>query len=203
MIYRNNTRHMSRQSLDYIFEENLNQIGSMANTTESPVMLEYTLRIPKEYAREESNKIPKDPSTVPHYELYIERQVGSYKNRRSTYIFWKLPKTGRLVAVELLMDGGVDFKKDEHKYILRETDELDRRIILGFCLKYQSLLKDECYSDDEPSVDLWLYARHYKVSEMPKRIKKGSTGRDMTPIYRKLGLEPYEESGLFNQVQFV
>ena len=33
--------------------------------------------------------------------------------------------------------------------MLRLTDELDRRIILGFCKKHQWSLKDACYEDKE------------------------------------------------------
>ena len=46
---------------------------------------EYTLLIPKEWARGESyyyTGTQEKVAEVPHYELHIERQIGTYKNRR-------------------------------------------------------------------------------------------------------------------------
>lgn len=213
MIYKISNKHhnfnesclsMKKEELNSISEDEMTKIDSMVSVQpmESSNLLEYKLCIPKAYAREESNKAPKNAEDVPHYELYIERQIGTSRNRRSTYVFWKLPKSGRLVAIEFFMDGGVDFKKDEHKYILRETDELDRRIVLGFCLKYEGTLLDECYSDDEPSTWLNYYARTYQASQMPKRLKHGNRGNNFTWFY-KGSLRPYEECGIFKNVLFI
>lgn len=173
------------------------------------IINEYAIRIPRSWARGEENSRPKEfdeVEKIPHYELRIERQVGTSRNRRDTYVYFKLPKSGRYVAIILHMDGGVSFKADEHKYLVRETDELDRRIVLGFCKKHQYTLKDACYSDKE-SYSVKIDALCYRASHMPKRIRQGSEN-----IKRYLlsdTLEPYEENnmtrelGMFSSVQFL
>lgn len=200
MIYQNISSN--DEKLKNINEKDLKYYDSMVdvNIIEPSSLNEYKICIPKAYSREETKNMPMDAEKVPHYELYIERQIGTVRNRRSTYIFWKLPKTGRMVAIELFMDGGVDFKPDERKYILRETDELDRRIVLGFCLGHQEALRYACYSDKK---DIWLAgdARHYKASDMPKRIKRGKWDCDFTDFY--IDLEPYEEMGIFSECKFI
>ena len=103
------------------------------------------------------------------------------------------------------MNGGVSFKPDEHKLLIRETDELDRRIILGFCKKHQWSLKDACYEDKE-DFSIKSDALCYKASYMPKRIKQGSENRNIVYLDK---LEPYEENnttrelGMFSGVQFL
>lgn len=169
---------------------------------------EYTLLIPRDWARGESKEYlgtQERVAEVPHYELHIERQVGSWKNRRDTYIYLRLPKSKMLINIVLHMDGGVSFDKKFHKYVLREMDELDRRIILGFCDKYFHVLVDACYSDE--GLDRWLalQASTYQASKYKKRIKSGSQGRDLTEFHRKYngGFKPYEESSIFKNVVFL
>ena len=182
-------------------------VATEKSAIESPKLLnEYALYIPRAYARGESNKLVShdEVSKIPHSTLYIERQIGRSYTRKPTYVYWELPKTKRLVAIVLYPDGGVEFKKDEHKFIIRETDELDRRIILGFCKKYQSSLKDECHrdADVEPNWHLWAKAELYNASKMPKRIKTGKGSGDLTWFYKNM-LEPYEECGIFSNLQFI
>ena len=174
------------------------------------ILSEYAIRIPKAWARGEENDRPKsfeEVENIPHYELRIEKQIGSSRNRRDTYIYFKLPKSGKFIAIVLHMNGGVSFKPDEHKLLIRETDELDRRIILGFCKKYQYTLKDACYSDYE-SYSAKSDALCYRASKMPKRIKQGP---ENIKVYSwGQPLEPYEENnnmtrelGMFSGVVFL
>lgn len=180
--------------------------ASETTTIKSPNLLnEYALCIPRAYARGESDKLVSrnEVDKIPHYTLYIERQIGRSYTRKPTYVYWELPKTKRLVAIVLYPDDGVEFKKDEHKFIIRETDELDRRIILGFCKKYQLELKHECHSDKErPDWELVGGATFYRASDMPKRIKTGKGSTDLTWFYKNM-LEPYEECGIFSNLQFI
>ena len=182
-------------------------VATEMSAIESPKLLnEYALCIPRAYARGESNKLVSrnEADKIPHYTLYIERQIGRSYTRKPTYVYWELPKTKRLVAIVLHPDGGVEFKKDEHKFIIRETDELDRRIILGFCKKHQWSLKAECHRDaeDEPDWHLKSNAAFYRASDMPKRIKTGKGSGDLTWFYKNM-LEPYEECGIFSNLQFI
>lgn len=168
---------------------------------------DFILRIPRDYARGNTTTRPtyKKICEVPHYELHITHQVGSSYTRKPTYVYWTLPKSKRLVAIVLHPDGGVEFKKDEHKFIIRETDELDRRIILGFCKKHQSSLTDACHDFERGEDYYWdLVARAsiYKASDMPKRIKTGKGSSDLTWFYKN-SLEPYEECGIFDEVHFI
>lgn len=166
---------------------------------------EYCLRIPKAYSRGEVDRRDYDYETVekvPSYELYIEPQIGSVRNRRDTYVYLKLPESGRLVSIILYKDGGVNFDKQFHKYVLREMDELDRRIVLGFCKKNEAMLRQACYENNEQS-RMWLQgeAMRYKSTMQPKRLKLGKTGSNL--VYGDL--EPYEErtSSIFENVHFI
>lgn len=194
MIYRN---HNSNK-----FNFTIESADCISATNPSIILNEYKLMIPKAYAREETSKRPSDVEKVPHYELYIERQIGSVKNRRGAFVYWKLPKSGTMVAIKLYPDGGADFQKEYHKIILRETDELDRRIVLGFCILYHSALYDECFSDKDPSHWIKSYASLYTASKMPKRLRKGAS-KDMSEFYKDLA--PYDENtyNIFNRVQFI
>lgn len=187
-------------------DDEINRMISIISVSslETKPMLEYKICIPKEYAREESDEFlgSKKSCDVPHYEIYIERQIGTVRNRRDTYLYLRLPKSKMLVTIILYMDGGVGFDPKFHKYILREMDALDRRVVLGFCLKNESLLKLACYSSEsayKPALD--LKAASYRASQMPKRLKTGSRGIDMTFAYSDL--EPYEESSIFKDLQFI
>lgn len=201
-------------------ERNENYYGNLALTdsaieNDSLMCLnEFKLSIPKKYARGESTKRIKynEVDKVPHYELFVEPQVGSSLNRRGTDVYFKLPKSGRLVRIIIYPDWGVEFDPKFHKYIIRETDELDRRIIIGFCIKYQSTLRDACYPDnkedgklDDTSIMMMqMYASYYKASDMPKRLKTGKLGDDETEWYKMMGmLKPYDECGMFSEVAFI
>lgn len=168
---------------------------------------EYSLLIPREWARGESDEYlgtQEQVEKVPHYELHIERQIGTRKNRRDAFIYLRLPKSKMLINIILHMDGGVSFDRRFHKYVLREMDELDRRIILGFCDKYHSFLVEACYSD-ERTYYLDHSAATYKASDYKKRIKSGSRGNDYTEFHKKYngGFELYEESSIFKNVVFL
>ncbi len=174
-----------------------------------------TLYIPRAYAREETKIRPKDPKEVDHYEIVLLRQLGSPANRRSTYVLAQLPKSKEYVAVELFRrEGGADFIKRDHSKILRGTyDELDRRIILGFCIKYAGSLLDNCYCNSN-TINPWLklYAKSYRVSEQPKRLKRGDTGPHVFYGSKTLSydderelteLERLGECGIFSNVEFM
>ena len=162
----------------------------------------YAIHIPRAYARMETNVRPdfKDLENIPNYTLYITRQVGSILNMRDTNIYYRLP-SGRLVRILLHPRGGVSIDKLDHKYLIRETDELDRRIVLGFCLLNYTELKSECY-DDKPFKSLHLEdaAFNYRCSKMPKRLKLGPLNNF---IYISRPLKPYEESKIFSSVRFL
>lgn len=201
-------------------ERNENYYGNLALTdsaieNDSLMSLnEFKLSIPKKYARGESTKRIKynEVDKVPHYELFVEPQVGSSLNRRGTDVYFKLPKSGRLVRIIIYPDWGVEFDPKFHKYIIRETDELDRRIIIGFCMKYQSTLRDACYPDNKEGGEIsdtrkmliQMDAADYRASDMPKRLKTGRLGTDFTNFYKLHGwLEPYDECGMFSEVAFI
>lgn len=166
---------------------------------------EYAICIPRARARGEDDT-PVEIEDIPkvdHYELYVEEQVGTVRNRRDTFVFYKLPKSGKLVSIRLYMDGGVGFDKMFHKDIIRETDALDRRIILGFCLKYYGLLLDASYKIGHKGCksSLETQAKWYKADNMPKRFKTGPDGSDVTRFYKDL--KPYEENNLLKKIHFV
>ena len=201
----------SNSNLEFSSKE-INAIDALASTLldkqSTTNFNEYTLLIPKEWARGESHDYigtQNEVEKVPHYELHIEPQIGSWKNRRDAYVYLRLPKSKMLINIILHMDGGVSFDKKFHKYVLREMDELDRRIILGFCDKYFDILLKACYSEDrDPFLD--SKASTYQALNYKKRIKSGSKGNDMTEFHRKYngGFEPYEESSsIFRTVHFL
>lgn len=175
------------------------------NSNERKSLLEgYSIHIPRAYAREETKEKPDDPSEVENYELFIDKQMGSSATPRPTNIYWKLPKSGKYIVIELYRDGGLDYKPGpEHSFALRETDELDRRIVFGFCKKYRSTLISACHSRYRDN-DLGIInaARYYKASDMPKRIKIGK-GKDDLSWFYKYSVQPYEEIGIFSECQFI
>ena len=197
-------------NLDYyniINESDDNILSSDKTLSTEQSLNEYSLLIPKEWARGESDYYTgtqEKVAEVPHYELHIERQIGTYRNRRPAYVYLRLPKSKRVINIILHTDGGVSFDPKFHKYAIRELDELDRRIILGFCDKYHTNLVHACYSD-EPDTHLQHLAATYKASYYKKRIRQGSSGKDSTDFYlRAYGkFEPYEESVIFRNVRFI
>ena len=171
------------------------------------ILNEYTLLIPKAWARGESdeylgNKEIVEKSGVDCYELHIERQIGTPRNRRDTYVYLRLPKSKKLINIVLHMDGGVSFGR-HHKDAIRELDALDRQIVLGFCDKYHYSLVYACYDDKEDKF-LMNDAARYRASDYKKRIKQGPSGRDLTDFYNSYRkLEPYEETTIFKNVCFI
>lgn len=169
----------------------------------------FWLYIPKAHARMETIVKPKI-DCIPEddrYEFYVFRQTGSSTVRRDTYVLYRLP-SDRKVAIRIYMDGGVDWVKEDRKFALRETDEIDRRIILGFCYKYQNYLFDLSHTDfDKLSSGkrkLEYNALDFVYTMVPKRIKKGSLCNDFTDEYRSIhAIDLWDESSLFNDVKFL
>ena len=163
------------------------------------VVNEYCLRIPKAYARCETDKRDYNYDSVdkiPSYELYVEPQIGDVRNNSDTYIYLKLPKSGKMISIIIYKDGGVNFDKRFHKYALREMDELDRRIVLGFCKRNQDMLRHACYEANEES-RIWLQgeAMRYRSTMQPKRLKLGRDGSVLTHLYN--------ESSIFKNVNMM
>lgn len=201
MIYSIHEYYANRSSV-YInnAEDRLRKIN---NNIEDSEYFSYEIPIPRAHARMEdkSRVLPDQVKALEHYSVYITKQIGTVRNRRDCFLYCKFPSNDRLFKIILHMDGGVSYEKSEHKYMLRVTDELDRRIVLGFCKKYQGQLKTACYSDDrEPSIFILNNAAEYTHEMMPVRIKSGSAGNN----FKYPHLEPYEESyNIFNKVAFI
>lgn len=200
MIYSITERHVHRgASYQQQLNTNLIKLDRELDDTE---YFNFKIMIPRDHARMESDKPvhPNDVENVEHYTIYITKQIGTSRNRRDCFLYCKFPGSDRLFKVILHMDGGVSYDKMEHKYMLRETDELDRRIIIGFCKLYQHMLKNYCYDyHDKP--DWWIlsYAAEYTHKDMPKRIKTGSMGNNFP--YKDL--KPYEECNIFAAVALI
>ncbi len=166
----------------------------------------FSLYIPKAYARGEKNSKDylvsiNDDKNIPHYEIIVDKQIGTWRNRRDTNLYFKLPKSGKLIRIILHMNQGVSFDKQFHTMLIRETDALDRLIVLGFCMKYQSILKDACYADhDDKSTRMWLnvYAHNYNKDMMPKRLKQGDQGVDSSRFWTDM--KPYEENAIEDNI---
>ena len=162
----------------------------------------WKLCIPKAYARMETDEQPRldEVESVDHYEIIIFKQIGTARNRRDCFVLCKFPNTDRYFRIILHMDGGVSYVKEEHKYMLRCTDELDRRIVLGFCMMYSGNLTGYSYSSN-PRPNWWMQnnALEYRAKDMPKRLKQGSKGND----FSYTDLEPYEEHTIFRNLAFI
>ena len=162
----------------------------------------YSLLIPKAHARDEKTSkdyvVSRDNiKDVPHYEIIISKQMGPSRNGRDTDIYYKLPISGHLIRIILHSGGGVSFDKKFHTMLLHETDETDRLVVLGFCIKYQYVLKEACHEEFyNESTRMWLhlYARMYVKTMMPKRLYQGRLGHNEfdTPP-----LNPYVEYTMF------
>lgn len=171
----------------------------------------YPILIPRAYAREETNvktRKPEDINQIDHYTLYVTKQIGSVQTRKDSFVYVKLPKSGNYIPIILHVDGGVSFQPITKRLALKEFDELDRRIILGYCRKFQSTLKSECHNGHERSrFYLEREAAYYRASDQPKRFKLGSDGNDFSRFYSDL--KPYElsspvkEMNIFENVRFV
>lgn len=171
----------------------------------------YPILIPRAYAREETNvrtRKPEEIEKIDHYTLYITRQIGSVQTRRDSFIYVKLPQSGNYIPIILHVDGGVSFQPITKRLALREFDELDRRIILGYCRKFQSTLFWACH-DAQHRNKFYLQneAADYRASDQPKRFKLGSEGNDFSRFYKNL--KPYElapvkmEQNVFGSIRFI
>lgn len=134
----------------------------------------FPIYIPRDYARGETDEKPdtNEVPNIPHYTLYIMNQPSIKKDN---IIIYELP-SGLKVSIILYRFGGVDFDKDSRKNVLRETDELDRRIILGFCKYYNSNIgfaADDINNNKIFRKSITDYAASYRHTMMPKRIKRG------------------------------
>lgn len=179
------------------------ELKKLNDNTEDSEYFSYEIPIPRAHARmeDESRVLPDQVNSLEHYSIYITKQIGTVRNRRDCFLYCKFPFNDRLFKIILHMDGGVSYEKTEHKYMLRVTDELDRRIVLGFCKKYQGQLKSACYSDEkEPNIFMLKNAAEYTHKMMPVRIRSGSAGNN----FKYPHLEPYEESySIFAKVAFI
>ena len=154
----------------------------------------YKIFIPRAYAREETQvktRKPEEIEKIDHYELYISKQIGSVQTRRDTFVYVKLPKSENYIPIILHVDGGVSFQPITRRLAFREFDELDRRIILGYCRKFQSTLVWESHNGyGRSKFYLQQEAAYYRASHQPKRFKLGSEGNDFSRFYKDL--KPYE-----------
>lgn len=163
----------------------------------------YKIMIPRAHARMETSIKPKldELESVEHYSIYIVKQIGSIQNRRDTILFCNFPSSDRLFKVILHTDGGVSFEKSEHKYMLRVTDELDRRIILGYCMMYQVELRWLSYGDKKPMWRDYSNALNYRADMMAKRLKHGPIN---TSIIKYNNLKAFEENAnIFSKVVLI
>ena len=171
----------------------------------------YSIYIPRAYARGESNewiRRPEEIHNLDHYELRITRQIGSVQTRRDSFVYIKLPKSNTSAAITLHNDGGISFHPSTKRLVYREYDQLDRRIILGFCRKFQSILFSACHDESFKNRN-WLeyQASRYRATDQPKRFKLGSEGNDFSRFYKNL--QPYELvstnelANIFENIQFI
>ena len=179
-------------------------INDINHATDDTDYFNWAVRIPKAYSRMESDvKVkPEEVDKVDHYTIHITKQIGSPKNRRDCFLYCKFPNSERLYKIILHMDGGVSYEKSEHRFMIRETDELDRRIVLGFCKMYQGNLLSYCYSNNG-TPDKWMLrnATSYRCNHMAKRIRQGSENNS----YPYHNLKPYEEANrnIFSNLAFI
>lgn len=134
------------------------------------------LRIPRQHARTNTpyEKGFEGLDDVECYRLHIFSQVGDpYNTRRDTYIILELP-SGLMVPIILYWNGGVDFDPAGRKYINREYDELDRRIIRGFCTRYKNSLKCMSHNDTSSLFNALVKVRaiEFNSKQIPAEISK-------------------------------
>ena len=176
--------------------------------TEDSEWSNFKVLIPKAHARLETDKKPKidDIESVDCYEIIIFLQIGSSRNQRDTFVLCRFPGCKNYFKVIVHATGGASFEKSEHKLMIRVTDELDRRIVLGFCQKYSwDLITSSYRKTTKPDYSLKHYAYHYTCKDMPIRLKSGPTGNRHPELYTNL--MPYEESSpihtIFDNVVFL
>lgn len=142
-----------------------------------------TLRIPRECARNNIYCFDRieDLSYIECYEIYIFNQVGdALLTKKDTYLLLELP-SGRIVNILLYHDEGVDFDPAQRKYILKEYDDIDRRIILGFCIRYKNSLK--CLSHYDTlflfNITIKIRARNFNSKQISIDLPKKNRVDDL------------------------
>ena len=154
------------------------------------------IQIPRQYARENEhfNSYEVNINDIECYRLYLFKQGNKYADvdAHNTYVILELP-SGRKVNIIMYKNGGIEFEPMHRKYVLREYDALDRRIILGFCLSYQNAIKN--VSNNEKDINnnditdsIRSRASLFKENELNKRLKIG---------------EVKKEHGIFSEVVLV
>ena len=166
------------------------------------------LRIPRQYARNNIafNKRIEGLDDVECYKLYLFSQVGDYMiTKRDTYIILELP-SGLKVPIILYWNGGADFEPSTRKFVLREYDALDRRIIKGFCQQNDAELRELSHSElKDPIITGFLGAEaiHFSESKVNKRLKSGRTNRYPKYLFPREPY-PYEEStNIFSNIVLI
>lgn len=191
MIYRYNKNTTSILE-SYVFPYQLDrEISSLSNRLEDRSINFHKICIPRDNARMETNRKfyrLEDVENIPHYEIYLLTQPSNSRFLEETLVYFKFPNSKKFYTVLIHKDYTVSFNKHEHKFILRESDDLDRRIILGFCKMYAGNIGSACknMNDAYNNTDFkWLQkeAMNYNASMQPKRIKAGCyTNRNTTYI---------------------
>lgn len=193
-IYSNKFLHEEYSSLpDWkYFVRNIDYFLQKKDYQDTPKV--YEIRIPIAHSRGETDYLPSinddEAKDLPCYQLYVTTQVGEYAYNmpKDTFIYFRLPKSRKLVPILVHPSRGAQFMRDTRKYVLRETDELDRRIVLGFCDNYRSHLVSDAHNY-EVDDSKWLkdQAWYYYYKRHAKRFK------------RKVSLE----ISIFSDVEFI
>ena len=153
------------------------------------------VQIPRQYARENIHFNPDevDINSIDCYNFYLFKQGNGVKdiNTHNIYVLLKLP-SGKFVNIIIYKNGGAEFDPSQRKYVLREYDALDRRIILGFCIEYQTdflVISNRNFNTISPvNIDeLRSNARHFQERKINKRLKVGE----------------YDNNGIFKNIMFV
>lgn len=163
------------------------------------------LRIPRDWARLERTDYHKSLKNmiedgVDFYEIYMLKQCVydpnpdyymHYKRRfhattkNGIYLPVRFPNCKTLFTIMLRRAPSIDwcyppraqFLSTDHVQLLRNTDELDRRIVLGFCIKYSDTILEACDEEEHDmlhsarvidSLEWWAYK--YTHKQMPKRL---------------------------------
>ena len=203
MIYAYNKKVSSKQE-SYIFPDQKEyEVKKLLYRLEDRDVRQWKICIPRDYARMESNKKiyhVEEVENIPHYEIYLVEQQSDSKFLENNLVYFKLPNSDRFYTLLIHDDYNVSFVKHEHKFILRDSDELDRRIILGFCKMYAARIGFICQNmhglsakDELP----WLKeeAIKYRASMQPKRIKAG--------CYSRPNMRIHGENSIFTNVAII
>lgn len=130
------------------------------------------IRIPKESARSgkpnnmSTDEIYTDKDSSKYYEfLLIMEQSHSFANENTpVLILYRTPITNTLISIYVYHNRRIEIERKDHTIFLRETDEIDRRIIKGFIYKNCSWI---C------RLDIWNIksnAASFKIDNAPKRV---------------------------------